>query len=319
MKKIITFFITSVFKRITRCHNIISHVRLFTLNNMLKSSPFPLLILLVSLSILPFLAMKVNAVDRYFINGNPSNDLGSNCGEAQVMMENMGDVQGFALAICHDPDVLMLDKIDLGQAVINVAPTPGFKASNISNNPPAGGALAVVLSLTQPIVIPSGSNNNIAKYRYCCKEPPPEGNPPVVTDLTFCNGTLSASLGGQPVNNLFTVEGIAVTPALENGTFTCNPPGPAPTPTPTPIPTPPPPDCENLPVEGWGCFCVGSRFGIPRRVSCKPMIVPGQNFCHITANCTRFESPLFIPTDPNAACETTEIEPGEFACKRTTN
>jgi hypothetical protein len=319
MKRILTLFINSVFKLITQYQNTISHVRLFVRNNKTKSSPFPLLILSVSLLILPFLVINVNAVDRYFINGSPSNDPGSNCGEAQVMMDNMGDVQGFALAICHDPDVLMLDKIDLGQAVINVAPTPSFNASNISNNPPAGGTLAVVLSFTEQIVIPAGSNNNIAKYRYCCKEPPQEGEPPVETDLTFCDGTLSSSPGGQPVNNVFTVGGNAVTPTLEDGTFTCNPPGPAPTPTPTPTPTPPPPGCETLPVEGWGCFCIGNRLGIPRRVSCRPMKAPGQDFCFITAKCTLLESPLFIQSDPNATCETTEIEPGEFACKRTTN
>jgi hypothetical protein len=155
-------------------------------------------------------------VNTFRIDSANASNTSDRCGDAKVLMENISPVEGYVVALCHDPAVLTLDSIAVGAAA--TAQAADFSASDIFPN---GGTLGVVMDLTAPFTnntIPVGDANHIASYRYCCNSPPTSG-PGVATPLTFCDNTL-----GTPLKeNVIVVGGLSVNPKLENGTFTCKP------------------------------------------------------------------------------------------------
>jgi len=147
-------------------------------------------------------------------NGSPAT--GTDCGEVPVLMDSGLVVQGYEVAIGH-PDALTLDSITAGSA----ATQNGADFTDVEVLP-NGGVLGVVLDLIEPFngnTIPPGQGLEIARYKYCCKTRPAAGQPPAVHALTFVDGVLS----NPPKDNLVVVGGLAITPELHNGTFTCPP------------------------------------------------------------------------------------------------
>ncbi len=159
----------------------------------------------------------VEGFNRYYIGGGATNTGGPGgaCGDAQVLMDNLGPVEGYVVALCHDGAMLTLDSIAVGAAA--TAQAADFSASEIFSN---GGTLGVVIDLVSPFTnntIPIGEGNHIATYRYCCRSLPTACGAQETTDLTFCDNVL----GSPAKENVIVVGGLSVSPKLENGTFTC--------------------------------------------------------------------------------------------------
>lgn len=148
------------------------------------------------------------------------------CGDAKVLMRNQGEVEGYVIALCHNPADLTLMDIAVGADAANAGVE--FMAPEIFAN---GGTLGVVLDFNSPFTgqtIPVGAANEIAVYSYCCVTVPEASMPDLVTALTFCDNVL-----GDPVKeNVMVIGGISISKdedlALENGTFTCTATGPLP-------------------------------------------------------------------------------------------
>jgi hypothetical protein len=159
----------------------------------------------------------VEGFNRFTIAPGATNDPAA-CGDAKVLLDNLGPVEGYVVALCHDPAKLTLNSIAVGAAA--TAQAADFSASDIL---PAGGTLGVVIDLVAPFTnntIPIGEGNHIATYRYCCVNVPVSG-PPVCTDLHFCDNQL-----GSPVKeNVVVIGGLSVNPSLEDGQFCCQPVG----------------------------------------------------------------------------------------------
>ena len=164
--------------------------------------------------------------------GNPTAD-SNGCGNASVMLLNPGPVEGYVVALCHDPAVLTVEDIQVGDAATGVGAE--FTSVDILSN---GGTIGVVLDFAQPFegqTITPGDSNEIAVYRYCCNQPPSPGQPALATQLEFCDTTL-----GDPFKeNVTVVGGHSIGQAegllLQNGTFECPPGGGE----------PPSEDCNN--------------------------------------------------------------------------
>lgn len=158
--------------------------------------------------------------NRYHIEAGAHNS-GGRCGDAKVLMDNLGNVEGYVVSLCHDPAKLTLDSIAMGAAA--TAQSADFSASEIF---PTGGTLGVVIDLLAPFsnaTIAVGENNHIATYRYCCTSLPQSCTAPAITaDLTFCDNVL-----GTPLKeNVIVIGGLSVSPKHDEvGTFTCNPVG----------------------------------------------------------------------------------------------
>ena len=146
---------------------------------------------------------------------------GTRCGSGDVLLDTPSRIQGFALAISHDPAVVVLQDI----SVVGTE-TEASRADFVSPKVFAGGGtLGVVLDLQPPFegnTLPIGNGLVIAKFNYCCKLDPPAGGPDTTSALRFVDGQL-----GEPlIDNILVVGGQSVTPSrLENGTFTCRAPG----------------------------------------------------------------------------------------------
>jgi hypothetical protein len=178
----------------------------------------------------------VECLNRYFVAPGATNvgGPGGRCGDAKIFMESCAPVEGYVVALCHDPAALTLDSILVGAAALAAA--ADFSAAEVFPN---GGTLGVVVDLVAPFTnntIPLGSANHIATYSYCCKTLPLPGQE-AKTPLSFCDDVL-----GTPLKqNVIVVDGLAVSPSLENGEFTCKT-----------VEVPPPP-------EGGQMFACGSR------------------------------------------------------------
>jgi hypothetical protein len=149
---------------------------------------------------------------------NPGTDGSANrCAAADVMMRNLDPVEGYVVALCHDPAKLELQEIALG----NAATAAEFSAADISAN---GGTFGVVMDFEAPFeqdakAIPAGDARHIARYNYCCLSLPAQGVD--ATPLIFCDNVL-----GSPLKeNVIVVGGLSISKteglALENGTFEC--------------------------------------------------------------------------------------------------
>ncbi len=139
-----------------------------------------------------------------------------------------GAVQGFVLAIQHDPAVITLEDINLNGTVSQTVGAE-FQATETLAN---GGTLGVVLDFTSPFngqTIPVGAANHIANFCYSCVtenkffvgQSVPPSQP---TNLTFVDGVF----GTPPLSNVIVVAGLSLPPTLFNGVFTCLPFGPNP-------------------------------------------------------------------------------------------
>jgi hypothetical protein len=147
-------------------------------------------------------------------------------GCARILLNNQsGSVQGYTLAISHDPSAITLEEINTNGTIAELLGIE-FEVANLYNGS-GGGSLGVVLDFTSPFdgqAIPTGSENHIANYCYSCNNPmiyfTGQDAPMAMTsDLTFVDGVL----GTPPLTNVIVVGGQSINPAQNNGTFTCEP------------------------------------------------------------------------------------------------
>ncbi|MGE3166858.1 MAG: dockerin type I repeat-containing protein [Planctomycetota bacterium] len=145
---------------------------------------------------------------------------GAESGTAQVLLTNgTGPVEGFVLAIGHDPELTLM-AIALDGTVTQFVGAE-FVVPNI-NNTTHGGTLGVVLDFLFPYAgqtIPVGNDQLIAKFVYRCDEVPIDPEPPSVHPLTFVNGVF----GSPPLENVVVMGGLSVQPEFQNGAMTCLP------------------------------------------------------------------------------------------------
>jgi hypothetical protein len=150
-----------------------------------------------------------------------------------VLMDVNQDVEGYVVAITHNPTVVSLTSITIAGTA---AQTNGADFNNIKlfNTPgaPTGGTLGVVMDLVPPFdgnVIPPGTGLVIGRFTYSvvdapqtvdCEAEPPVVEPPVVADLTFSD----FALGDPPLENIIVVAGFSRNPELRNGKVTFPPP-----------------------------------------------------------------------------------------------
>lgn len=145
----------------------------------------------------------------------------SACGDVRILMTNSEPVDGFVVAVCHDPAVLALEAIELGEATLLT--NADFSSQDIFAD---GGTLGVIVELTPPFEstrFPPGTEQHVATYRYCCVSPPAAGEPDVITPIRLCDNVLGAPLR----ENLLVVGTRSVTVdtglVLNDGEFTCQP------------------------------------------------------------------------------------------------
>ncbi|MGE4631905.1 MAG: hypothetical protein AAEJ47_02600, partial [Planctomycetota bacterium] len=145
--------------------------------------------------------------------------------DVRILLDNsLGGVQGFVIAMTHDPSVITLEDISTGADTD--AAGAEFTISNIYSD---GGTLGAVLDFTSPFdgqTIPQGTDLHLASYTYSCNNANiyTEGDPvptAETSDLTLADGVL----GSPALDNVIVVGGLSVAPLLEDGTFTCDPVG----------------------------------------------------------------------------------------------
>src|SRR5688572_12793892 len=103
--------------------------------------------------------------NRFYIAPGAKNTTGS-CGAARVLMENRGPVEGYVVALCHNPADLTLNTVTEGAAA--TAAAADFIDAEVF---PGGGTLGVVIDLVAPFTnnsIPVGDAHHIATFNYCC-------------------------------------------------------------------------------------------------------------------------------------------------------
>jgi len=180
-------------------------------------------------------AMTIQGIPPASLTINDGSAAGAATGCVSIELDNdLGDVQGFVLAISHDEAALDLVDVNFDGTATEIWLVPGtgeleFQVVNIYPN---GGTLEAVLDFDptsgplQP-VIPAGQDILIANFCYSCDNPiiyPLDGSPAPpaqVTDLTFADGVF----GSPALNNVIVVEGQSISPLQNNGQFTCEPVG----------------------------------------------------------------------------------------------
>ncbi|MDC0853023.1 hypothetical protein OAP77_01585 [Planctomycetota bacterium] len=133
-----------------------------------------------------------------------------------LLSNSTGAVQGFVVAIAHGPDDLTLNEITIDGTITSTVGAE-FEVSNIYAD---GGTIGVVLDFQPPFdgqVIPLGTDQQIATFRYSCNSIIylPEND--LVTPLTPINNYI----GDPPLENVIVVEGLSLNPSLEAGELTC--------------------------------------------------------------------------------------------------
>ena len=114
-------------------------------------------------------------LSRMFIDGTPNND--DDLGNARVMLKNCDAVEGFVVALCHDPEELELVAIDVGDD----AGDAEFAAVEISE---VGGTLGEIFDVEPPFdgqTLAAGTNN-IAIYDYDRVRPSDTAGPRSTSD-----------------------------------------------------------------------------------------------------------------------------------------
>jgi hypothetical protein len=155
----------------------------------------------------------VTVQDRFHIapGAGSGSGPGGRCGTARVLMDNSRPVEGYVVAICHDPAKLDLDTVTAGAAATTAA--ADFTQADVFAT---GGSLGVVIDLVAPFTnntIPVGEGNHIASFNYCCVGPAVEQSVP----LTFCD----FQIGTPPKENVLVSGGESIGPDLDGGTFAC--------------------------------------------------------------------------------------------------
>ncbi|MBI4586049.1 MAG: hypothetical protein HY717_18730 [Planctomycetes bacterium] len=136
------------------------------------------------------------------------------CGGASVVLDAPEEVQGFVVAIRHDPAALRLDNLTTAGTVTEQN-NADFVDVDIF---PDGGTVGVVLDLFPPLennTIPPGSSQVIAKVTYCCIDER------LVEDKTTPLVLADNVLGLPPKENVIVIDGFSIDPQLVNGSFTC--------------------------------------------------------------------------------------------------
>ena len=155
----------------------------------------------------------VTVEDRFHIapGAGSGSGPGGRCGTARVLMDNSRPVEGYVVALCHDPAKLDLDSIDAGAAA--TAAAADFTDAEVLA---AGGTLGVVIDLVAPFTnntIQVGEAHHIASFNYCCVGPALTQSVP----LTFCD----FQIGTPPKENVIVSGGESLNPDLDNGAFEC--------------------------------------------------------------------------------------------------
>jgi len=144
--------------------------------------------------------------------------MAGSCVNVRVLMTSPDPVEGFLVALRHDPVLLDLDSITV-EGTVTESSGADFVSTELVEN---GGTIGVILDIQAPFEgneIPPGVDMPIAIYRYCCKDVPPGGQ--VVSPLELVNGEL-----GQPAkDNVVVVGGLSLDPEFSNGSVTCEAPG----------------------------------------------------------------------------------------------
>lgn len=144
-------------------------------------------------------------------------------GAVRVLLSNeSGAVQGFVLAIAHDPALLQLDEINV-EGTVTEAIGAEFVAPNTSPAGGVGGTVGVVLDFNAPFfgqTIPVGFDQHVANYVYTALPDLLEGvDAPLSTNLNFIDG----ALGSPVLDNVLVIVGLSVQPILIDGVVTIDP------------------------------------------------------------------------------------------------
>jgi hypothetical protein len=145
------------------------------------------------------------------------------CADVRVLLTTSDPVEGFTVALRHDPEIVRLEAIGIEGTVaednqaefvaVELPPAPGTAG---------GGTVSVIMDLHPPFLgnsIPPGDEQPIAVFRYCCDQA--RGSAPLVSALELVDGVL----GMPPKDNVVVVRGRSVSPVLCDGSITCVPPG----------------------------------------------------------------------------------------------
>ncbi|MFN0059778.1 MAG: dockerin type I repeat-containing protein [Planctomycetota bacterium] len=144
-----------------------------------------------------------------------------------ILLSNLArPVEGFVIAITHDPLALELEDILINDTDTDAAGAE-LVLKSIAPVGGSGGTLAVVLDQFAPYagqVIPPGPSHHIASFLYTAVLDLVAGVDTSVTrTLTFADGVL----GSPPVENLLMINGVMTQPDLEVGIVTIEPRAPS--------------------------------------------------------------------------------------------
>ena len=156
-------------------------------------------------------------------SGSAPADGNGTTGDARILLDNsLGGVQGFVVAVTHDPAGITLEGISLGEDTL--AAGAEFEITNVYAD---GGTLGVVMDFNSPFdgqTIATGTGIHLASYSYSCNDSniytEGEAAPPAASSaLTLADGVL----GAPPLSNVIVVGGLSVAPLKTDGSFTCEP------------------------------------------------------------------------------------------------
>ncbi len=130
--------------------------------------------------------------------------------EARVLLDSGVPIEGFVVALCHDPSALQLRNIVLGD-VVSVL-NPEFTSIELDSG---GGVVATIFDVEPPFdgqTLAPGTDRHIASYVYDCLDTSSE-----TSDVEFCDLVLS-----QPAKeNVIVSGGKSFSPELEGGVVMC--------------------------------------------------------------------------------------------------
>ncbi len=134
-----------------------------------------------------------------------------------VILSNSPPLQGYVVAIAHNPAEVTLTAVTSGAA----AAAAEFVNADVF---PAGGTLGVVMDFNPPFDNQLAANGEIGKYTYAVVNPPHSPNCPTVgPDVTYNLTFVDNVLGTPPLENVTVINGLSKNPELVNGTVTFRP------------------------------------------------------------------------------------------------
>lgn len=166
------------------------------------------------------LTLEPPSPDQMRVEDSSGDADSSSSSAARILLtNNSGAVQGFVVALAHDPTVLTLADISLSGTVTE---SVGAEFVIESTGLVEGGTIGVVLDFEAPFdgqTIPSGSDHHIVNFEYVCNTTIYLPDAAQTTTLDLVDGTL----GAPPLDNVVVVGGLSLNPELVDGTFTCLP------------------------------------------------------------------------------------------------